>query len=73
MAVVVVQADADDPQLRVHRRQERGIGVGRPVMGDLEHVSAQVRPGLEQPLLGLDLRVAGKQDPHAVDDGTQHE
>lgn len=42
-------------------------------MRDLQHIGPQVYAGAEQRVLRLDLRVAGQQDTHAVDDGTQDE
>jgi hypothetical protein len=73
MAVVVVHADADNREAGVHRSQEVRVGVGRAVVRHLEHVDAQVGPGVEKRLLGLDLGVAREHDPDAVDIGHQHE
>lgn len=71
MAVVVVRADADDGDLGVHGGEELRREVGRPVVGHLQHVGPDVRPGGEQILLGLDLGVTGQQDPDAADLGPQ--
>jgi hypothetical protein len=73
MAVIVVEAHADDRQPSVHGGQEGGVGVGRAVVRHLQHVGAQIGAGVEQRLLRLDLGVAGQHDPYPVDDRTEHE
>jgi hypothetical protein len=71
--VVVVEPDADHADRCVHCREEVRIRIGRSVVRHLQHVGAQVGAGGQQRLLGLDLRIAGQQDPHPADLGAQHE
>ena len=73
VAIVVVEADADDGDLRVNRGKEVRIEVGRPVVRHLQHVGPQVGSGREEVLLSLDLRVAGEQDPDPTHLRPQHE
>lgn len=67
MPVVVVQPDADHPDLSADRGEEGGIGVRRAVVWHLQDVGPQVSPGGQERLLRLDLGVAREQDALAVD------
>jgi hypothetical protein len=48
VAVVVVRADADDPDLRVHGGQERRRRIGGAVMRNLQHVRAKIRAVVDE-------------------------
>jgi hypothetical protein len=42
-----VQPDADHADLRVHRGEERRVGVGGAVVRDLQHIRTQIHAGGE--------------------------
>ena len=71
VAVVVVPPDRDDRQLCMYRLQELRIGVRAAVVGDLEHVRADVDARRQRGLLFLHLGITGKQQPQAADRGPQ--
>lgn len=73
MAVVVVGADADDGDARPDGVEEAlGVRVAA-VVGDLEHLCAQLVGAGEQPPLRLLLRVAGQQQPPPAPVHAQHQ
>jgi len=72
VAVVVVQPDADDRDPWAHCREELRHKVRRAMMGDLEHIGAQVGTRIEQCLLCVDLGVTGQQDAQACGCRSQH-
>jgi hypothetical protein len=69
MAVIVVQPDGNDCDLRVRGLQEPRVGIGAAVMGHLQHVGADVGARVEHGLLLLDLGVAGQEYAHAANGG----
>jgi hypothetical protein len=71
VAVVVVAPDRDDGQLGVYCLQELPIGVRAAVVGNLEHVRADVDARRQRGLLFLHLGITGKQQPQAADSGSQ--
>jgi hypothetical protein len=73
VTVIVVQANGDHRNFRMHAREECGIGVRRAVVRHLEHVGVNVDAGGEHRLLCLDLGVARQQDRHAAHDGPHDE
>ncbi len=62
--VGVVRADGDERHPGAAGRQEGGVGVRAPVVGNLQHVRAQVGPGRQDARLGPGAEITGEQHPH---------
>lgn len=67
VAVVVVQPDADDADLWVHRSEVGGVEVGTAVVPHLQNLGPQVDTGGEHRPLRLHLGVRRQQHAQAAD------